>query len=168
MTDRAAATMLWSMATSSTAAVLATLFPSIAALPWPARFVFGVLVILLLSGLAWRFSRHGMKLCSAGLSAAGNSSGPLSEFLSVASHEMKTPLAGIKAYVELLADGDADDEATREEFLDGISSQTERLERTIEELLELARLETISGDLQLAGTGQPGAADLATMERRSR
>jgi signal transduction histidine kinase len=63
----------------------------------------------------------------------------LSEFLSVASHEMKTPLAGIKAYVELLADGDADDDTTRQEFLDGISSQTERLERKIEELLEMAR-----------------------------
>ena len=40
------------------------------------------------------------------------------EFVSAVSHEMKTPLAGIKAYVELLADGDAEDEATREEFLE--------------------------------------------------
>ncbi len=31
------------------------------------------------------------------------------EFVSAVSHEMKSPLAGIKAYVELLADGDADD-----------------------------------------------------------
>ena len=38
------------------------------------------------------------------------------EFVSAVSHEMKTPLAGIKAYVELLVDGDAEDEATREEF----------------------------------------------------
>ena len=165
MTDRAAATTLWSIATLGTAAVLATLAPSIAALPLSARFAFGVLVILSLSGLACRFGRHGMKLCSAGPSDAGNS-GPLSVFLSVASHEMKTPLAGIKAYVELLADGDADDEATREEFLDGISSQTERLERTIDELLELARLETTLGDLQLAETTRPASAALATIERR--
>ncbi len=39
------------------------------------------------------------------------------EFVSAVSHEMKTPLAGIKAYVELLVDGDAEDEKTREEFL---------------------------------------------------
>ena len=36
------------------------------------------------------------------------------EFVSAVSHEMKTPLAGIKAYVELLADGDVKDEQTRE------------------------------------------------------
>ena len=34
------------------------------------------------------------------------------EFVSAVSHEMKTPLAGIKAYVELLADGEAEDETT--------------------------------------------------------
>jgi two-component system phosphate regulon sensor histidine kinase PhoR len=63
------------------------------------------------------------------------------EFVSAASHEMKTPLAGIKAYVELLADGDTQDEATREQFLGIINAQTERLERLIENLLNLARIE---------------------------
>ena len=75
--------------------------------------------------------------------ASGHSprSGPLADFLVVADHEMKTPLAGIKAYVELLADGDADDESTRDEFLQGICSQADRLEGAIDELLERARLE---------------------------
>jgi two-component system phosphate regulon sensor histidine kinase PhoR len=63
------------------------------------------------------------------------------EFVSAVSHEMKTPLAGIKAYVELLADGDAEDEATREEFLNVINSQTDRLQRLIDNLLNLARIE---------------------------
>ncbi len=63
------------------------------------------------------------------------------EFVSSVSHEMKTPLAGIKAYVELLADGDAEDEATREEFLRVINSQTERLQRLIDNLLNIARIE---------------------------
>jgi two-component system phosphate regulon sensor histidine kinase PhoR len=63
------------------------------------------------------------------------------EFVSSVSHEMKTPLAGINAYVELLADGDADDEATREEFLGVIKSQAERLQRLVENLLNLARIE---------------------------
>ncbi len=63
------------------------------------------------------------------------------EFVSAVSHEMKTPLAGIKAYVELLADGDAEDEATRDEFLAVINSQADRLQRLIENLLNLARIE---------------------------
>ena len=63
------------------------------------------------------------------------------EFVSSVSHEMKTPLAGIKAYVELLADGDAEDEETREEFLSVINSQTDRLQRLVDNLLNLARIE---------------------------
>lgn len=63
------------------------------------------------------------------------------EFVSAASHEMKTPLAGIRAYVELLLDGEAEDDATREEFLSVIDSQADRLQRLIENLLNLARIE---------------------------
>lgn len=63
------------------------------------------------------------------------------EFVSSVSHEMKTPLAGIKAYVELLAEGDAEDEETREEFLDVINSQTDRLQRLVDNMLNLARIE---------------------------
>jgi prepilin-type N-terminal cleavage/methylation domain-containing protein len=48
------------------------------------------------------------------------------EFVSAVSHEMKTPLAGIKAYVELLADGDAEDEQTQEEFLNVMNGQADR------------------------------------------
>jgi len=63
------------------------------------------------------------------------------EFVSSVSHEMKTPLTGIKAYVELLADGDAEDDATREEFLEVINSQADRLQRLIDNLLNIARIE---------------------------
>lgn len=63
------------------------------------------------------------------------------EFVSSVSHEMKTPLAGIKAYVELLVDGDAEDEETREEFLQVINGQADRLQRLIDNMLNLARIE---------------------------
>lgn len=63
------------------------------------------------------------------------------EFVSAVSHEMKTPLSSIKAYVEMLADGDAEDEKTREEFLDVINTQADRLKRLIDNLLNLARIE---------------------------
>jgi two-component system phosphate regulon sensor histidine kinase PhoR len=63
------------------------------------------------------------------------------EFVSSVSHEMKTPLSSIRAYVELLADGEAEDDQTREEFLGIINSQTDRLQRLIDNLLNLARIE---------------------------
>jgi len=63
------------------------------------------------------------------------------EFVSAVSHEMKTPLAGIKAYVELLSDGDAEDEQTSAEFLNVISGQADRLQRLVENMLNLARIE---------------------------
>ncbi len=63
------------------------------------------------------------------------------EFVSAVSHEMKTPLAGIKAYVELLADGDAEDAKTQEEFLGVIDSQADRLQRLVDNMLNLARIE---------------------------
>ena len=63
------------------------------------------------------------------------------EFVSAVSHEMKTPLSGIKAYVELLADGEVEDEDTKEEFLGIINSQADRLQRLIENLLNIARIE---------------------------
>lgn len=74
------------------------------------------------------------------------------EFVSSVSHEMKTPLASIKAYVELLADGDADDENTKEEFFGIINAQADRLQRLIENLLNLARIE--AGVVQVNKTPQ--------------
>ncbi|MBI1903539.1 MAG: PAS domain S-box protein [Planctomycetia bacterium] len=64
------------------------------------------------------------------------------EFVSAVSHEMKTPLAGIKAYTEMLAEGEAEDEKTREEFLNVIQSQADRLQRLVDNLLNLARVES--------------------------
>jgi two-component system phosphate regulon sensor histidine kinase PhoR len=63
------------------------------------------------------------------------------EFVSSVSHEMKTPLSSIRAYVELLVDGEADDDQTREEFLGVINSQADRLQRLIDNMLNLARIE---------------------------
>jgi two-component system phosphate regulon sensor histidine kinase PhoR len=63
------------------------------------------------------------------------------EFVAAASHEMKTPLSSIRAYVELLQDGEAQEPDVRDEFLDVIQNQSERLQRLIENLLNLARIE---------------------------
>ena len=63
------------------------------------------------------------------------------EFVSAVSHEMKTPLSSIRAYVELLVDGEAEDDATQEEFLGVINNQADRLQRLVDNLLNLARIE---------------------------
>jgi len=64
------------------------------------------------------------------------------EFVSNVSHELKTPLAAIQAYVETLLNGAVDDPAARDRFLKGIDLQAERLEQLIQDLLRLARIES--------------------------
>ena len=64
------------------------------------------------------------------------------DFVSNVSHELKTPLASIKAYVEMLVDGEAQDEKTRNEFYEIIQSETNRLHRLIENILNISRIES--------------------------
>ncbi|MBN1359918.1 MAG: PAS domain S-box protein [Sedimentisphaerales bacterium] len=64
------------------------------------------------------------------------------DFVSHVSHELKTPLASITAYSEMLADGEADDEETREEFYTIIQTQAQRLNRLIEDILNVSRIES--------------------------
>ena len=64
------------------------------------------------------------------------------DFVSDVSHELKTPLASIKAYVEMLVDGEAEDERTRSEFYEIISAETDRLHRLIENILNISRIES--------------------------
>jgi two-component system phosphate regulon sensor histidine kinase PhoR len=64
------------------------------------------------------------------------------DFVSHVSHELKTPLASITAYSEMLADGEADDEQTRKEFYLIIQSQANRLNRLIDDILNISRIES--------------------------
>jgi two-component system phosphate regulon sensor histidine kinase PhoR len=64
------------------------------------------------------------------------------EFVANVSHELKTPLSIIKAYIETLLEGAVDDPAHRGPFLEGIAEQSERLHALILDLLSLARIES--------------------------
>ena len=64
------------------------------------------------------------------------------DFVSHVSHELKTPLASIAAYSEMLVDGEANDEETREEFYGIIQTQADRLNRLIEDILNISRIES--------------------------
>jgi two-component system phosphate regulon sensor histidine kinase PhoR len=63
------------------------------------------------------------------------------DFVANASHELKTPLASIKAYTETLLDWALHDEAVNVRFLERIDEQVERLNLLVLDLLSLARLE---------------------------
>ncbi|MBX7102463.1 MAG: PAS domain-containing protein [Gemmataceae bacterium] len=63
------------------------------------------------------------------------------EFVANVSHELKTPLAVIKASAETLIDGAVEDVAYRRKFLDQIAEQSDRLHALILDLLALARIE---------------------------
>ena len=63
-----------------------------------------------------------------------------SEFLSHAAHELRTPMASIFGFTELLITQEFD-ETERREFLDTIFKQSELMISIINELLDLARIE---------------------------
>ena len=64
------------------------------------------------------------------------------DFVSHVSHELKTPLASILAYSEMLNDGEANDEQTKQEFYSVIQTQAKRLNRLIEDILNISRIES--------------------------
>ncbi len=64
------------------------------------------------------------------------------DFVSNVSHELRTPLASIKAYIEMLIDGEADDEKTKNEFYEVIQNESNRLSRLIDNILNISRIES--------------------------
>lgn len=66
-----------------------------------------------------------------------------SRFISNVSHELRTPLFNIKSYVETLHDlGDQLSEEEKKEFLGIANSETDRLARLVNDVLDLSRLES--------------------------
>ena len=63
-------------------------------------------------------------------------------FVSDASHELKTPLAGIRLLTDSILQTDHMDEETTKEFVTDIGREAERLSRITETLLRLTRLDS--------------------------
>ncbi len=64
-----------------------------------------------------------------------------SDFVANASHELKTPLTSIRGYAEALTEDDPPEDV-REKFLASILKNTLRLQRLVDDLLDLSRLES--------------------------
>lgn len=64
------------------------------------------------------------------------------EFVSTVSHELRTPLTSIRAFSEILRDSPEMSADQRHEFLDIIVKENERLTRLINEVLDLAKIES--------------------------
>ena len=82
------------------------------------------------------------------------------DFVANVSHELKTPLTSISGYAETLL-GDTADAATTQRFLGTILSNARRMQRLVDDLLDLSRIE--------AGRWQPNRTevDVAAVARES-
>jgi two-component system phosphate regulon sensor histidine kinase PhoR len=65
-----------------------------------------------------------------------------SDFVANASHELATPLTSIKGFAETLLDGAMEDPALNEKFITIIYEEADRMQRLVQDLLQLARLDS--------------------------
>ena len=63
-------------------------------------------------------------------------------FLMSVSHELRTPLTAIRGHVAALLEGVIDDPELREQSLETVALETQRLDRLVGDILDLAKLDT--------------------------
>jgi two-component system phosphate regulon sensor histidine kinase PhoR len=86
-------------------------------------------------------NEHGVIALLRNITKEREASRNKSEFVAHAAHELRTPLSSIRAYVEMLLDGEAEDEKTLKEYYNIIDSSAERLGRMIDNILNISRIE---------------------------
>src|SRR6185436_11282235 len=64
------------------------------------------------------------------------------DFVSTVTHELRTPLTSIRAFTEILLDDPDVELGQRKKFLGIITKETERLTRLINQVLDLAKIES--------------------------
>ena len=72
------------------------------------------------------------------------------DFLNTISHELRTPLTSIRAFSEILSETPDIDEEESERFLLVIRKESERLSRLIDQILDLAKMESGQMDWAMA------------------
>ena len=95
-----------------------------------------------------------LEAATASLTAANESLKELDrlkdDFISTITHELRTPLTSIRAFSEILHDNPDIDAAERHRFLGLIIKESERLTRLINQVLDLAKLESGLAEWQSA------------------
>jgi hypothetical protein len=99
--------------------------------------------LLVAFGAAGLFAVHRMVSVAVGFAERR------SNFVAAVTHELKTPLTAIRMYAEMLRDGLVPSDDKRGEYYRTITDESERLSRLIDNVLEFARLERGSRELQL-------------------
>ena len=74
------------------------------------------------------------------------------DFLSTISHELRTPLTSIRTFSEILSERDGVEPDQGERYLAIIQSETQRLTRLLDTVLDLTRLEQGQADWSMADT----------------
>ena len=64
------------------------------------------------------------------------------DFISNISHELRTPIASVKALAETLSEGAIEDPAVAKDFLNRINIETDKLAQMVQELAELSHIES--------------------------
>jgi signal transduction histidine kinase len=77
-------------------------------------------------------------------------------FVSAVTHELRTPLTSLRLYLDLLMSGMIHDEAKRQEYLNTLATESDRLHRLIDNVLDFAKLEkrAKNGDMKPVRAGE--------------
>jgi signal transduction histidine kinase len=92
-------------------------------------------------------------------------------FIANASHELRTPIFSVGGFLELLQEGDLDED-TRAEFVDSMAEQVARLSKLAADLLDLSRLDAggmrvESEPVELAGAARDLGEELEALAVRA-
>ena len=97
-------------------------------------------------------SQHGSLVVYRKVAQLRNMQKLHSEFIDGIAHELRTPLTSIRAYVEMLVDGEAEDKQTVHNFYNFIYEETYRLSQLIDNMLNISMLETGTTHLDITPT----------------
>jgi signal transduction histidine kinase len=92
------------------------------------------------------------------------------DFMSSVTHELRTPLTSIRALTELMRDDPGMDVPQREQFLGIVVAETERLSRLVNQVLDMAKIESghaewRNSDVDLRALLQQAVASTAELFR---
>jgi two-component system phosphate regulon sensor histidine kinase PhoR len=90
-----------------------------------------------------------------------------SDFVSNASHELRTPLTNIRGYLEAMEDAQKEEAPIDPSFLSIASANALRMDRLIEDLLELSRAESGQSPLEIEEIPLPAFLDRVAALHRS-